>query len=65
MTLYRGARPRKSIVSQEELANRHESIFGKKESKPRYVPPPLPEDMQNLESSHEKLLGKNVPLGRT
>ena len=58
-------RPRKAIISQEEIATRHEAIFGKKEPKPRYVPPPLPEDLQHLESSHERLLGKNVPLGRT
>jgi hypothetical protein len=29
------------------------------------VPPPLPEDMQNIESSFEKQLGKNIPQGRT
>ena len=61
----KGSRPRPSVVSQEELAQRHESIFGKKESKPRWVPPPLPEDMQNIESSFEKQLGKNIPQGRT
>jgi hypothetical protein len=61
----KGSRPRPSVVSQEELAQRHESIFGKKESKPRWVPPPLPQDMQNIESSFEKQLGKNIPQGRT
>jgi hypothetical protein len=60
-----GTRPRKAAISQQEIANRHEVIFGKKTSKPRYVPPPLPQDMQHLESSHERLLGPNVPLGRT
>ena len=61
----KGSRPRPSIVSREELAARHSEIFGKKEPKPRYVPPPLPEDMQNIESSYERQLGKNIPQGRT
>jgi hypothetical protein len=38
----KGSRPRPSSVSQEELANRHNEIFGKKPPKERYVPPPLP-----------------------
>jgi hypothetical protein len=49
----------------EELNNRLDSIFGAKPAKPRWVPPPLPEDMQNIESSFEKQLGKNIPQGRT
>jgi hypothetical protein len=61
----KGSRPRPSIVSQEDLAARHSEIFGEKPPKPRYVPPPLPEDMQNIESSFEKQLGKNIPQGRT
>jgi len=61
----KGSRPRPSVVSQEELAQRHESIFGKKEPKPRWVPPPLPQDMQNIKSSFEQQLGKNIPQGRT
>ena len=61
----KGSRPRPSIVSQQELAARHAEIFGEKTPKPRYVPPPLPEDMQNIESSYEKQLGKNIPQGRT
>ena len=61
----KGSRPRPSIVSQEELAARHTEIFGEKPPKPRYVPPPLPEDMQNIESSYERQLGKNIPQGRT
>ena len=61
----KGSRPRQSIVSQEELAARHTEIFGKKEPKPRWVPPPLPEDMQNIESSYNRQLGQNVPQGRT
>lgn len=61
----KGSRPRPSIVSQQELAARHTEIFGKKEPKSCYVPPPLPEDMQNIESSHERQLGQNIPQGRT
>jgi hypothetical protein len=61
----KGSRPRPSIVSQEELAARHTEIFGEKPPKPRYVPPPLPEDMQNIESSYERQLGQNIPQGRT
>jgi hypothetical protein len=61
----KGSRPRQSIVSQEELAARHTEIFGKKEPKPRWVPPPLPKDMQNIESSYNRQLGQNVPQGRT
>jgi hypothetical protein len=61
----KGSRPRPSIVSQEELAARHSEIFGIKEPRPQYVPPPLPEDMQNIESSYERQLGKNIPQGRT
>ena len=61
----KGSRPRQSTVSQEELAARHAEIFGEKPPKPRYVPPPLPDDMQNIESSYERQLGKNIPQGRT
>lgn len=61
----KGTRPRPSVISQEELNNRLDTIFGQKPPKPRWVPPPLPEDMQNIESSFEKQLGKNIPQGRT
>jgi hypothetical protein len=61
----KGSRPRPFSIPIEEIDNRYDTIFGKKPPKPRWVPPPLPEDMQNLESSHERLLGKNIPLGRT
>jgi hypothetical protein len=54
------------VISQQEIAARHEEIFGKKEPKPRYVPPPLPDDMQNIKSSFEQQLGTNkLPQGRT
>lgn len=62
----KGSRPRPSSVSQEELAQRHDAIFGKKPPREPYVPPPLPEDMQNIPSSFEKQLGTNkLPQGRT
>ncbi len=62
----KGSRPRLSSVSQEELAARHAEIFGKKPPKERYVPPPLPEDMQNIQSSFDKQFdGKKLPNGRT
>jgi hypothetical protein len=60
----RESRPRKSTVDQEQLATRHESIFGKKPPKDRYVPPPLPAELQT-QSSHERQLGKHILLGRT
>jgi hypothetical protein len=52
-------------IPLDELNNRIDTIFGKKEPKPRWVPPPLPEDMQDIKSSHEQQLGKNIPQGRT
>jgi hypothetical protein len=60
----KGTRPRPSVVSQQELAARHEAIFGKKPPKERYVPPPLPAELQK-QSSHERQLGKDIPLGPT
>jgi hypothetical protein len=38
----KGSVPRPYSVPQEEFDRRHEQIFGKREPKPRYVPPPLP-----------------------
>jgi hypothetical protein len=61
----KGSRPRPMSIPIEELNNRLDSIFGEKPAKPRWVPPPMPEDMQNIESSFEKQLGKNIPQGRT
>ena len=61
----KGSRPRPMSIPIEELNNRLDSIFGTTPPKPRWVPPPLPEDMQNIESSFEKQLGKNIPQGRT
>ena len=62
----KGSRPRPFTVTQEEFGNNLEAIFGKKPPKERYVPPPLPEDMQNIQSSFEKQLGTDkLPPGRT
>ena len=61
----KGSRPRPMSIPIEELNNRLDNIFGAKPPKPRWVPPSLPEDMQNIESSFEKQLGKNIPQGRT
>jgi hypothetical protein len=61
----KGSRPRPMSIPIEELNNRLDNIFGQKPPKPRWVPPPLPEDMRNIESSFEKQLGKNIPQGRT
>lgn len=62
----KGTRPRPSVISQEEIAARHTAIFGTRPPRERYVPPPLPEDMQNIQSSFEQQMGTNkLPQGRT
>jgi hypothetical protein len=62
----KGSRPRRLSISIDELNNRLDTIFGKKQPKPRWIPPPLPEDMQNIQSSFEQQLGTNkLPQGRT
>lgn len=60
----KGSRPRPFSVSQETFGNNMDSIFGVKTPKERYVPPPLPSELQS-QSSHEKQLGKDLPSGRT
>jgi hypothetical protein len=45
----KGSRPRPSSIKLEELANKHEGIFGKKPPKEPYIPPPLP-DMKEEKS---------------
>jgi hypothetical protein len=53
------------VISQEEIAQRHQSIFGAKPPKQPYVPPPLPEELRTI-GSFEKLLGTTqLPPGRT
>jgi hypothetical protein len=62
----KGSRPRPYSVPLEEVQAAHEAIFGKKPPRERYVPPPLPEDMQNIKSSFEQQMGTNkLPDGRT
>jgi len=62
----KGSRPRPLSIPLDELNDRLEGIFGKKPPKERYVPPPLPEDMQNIQSSFDKQFdGKKLPNGRT
>lgn len=61
----KGSSPRPYSISQEELAARHEEIFGKKTPKERYVPPALPDELKK-QSSFERQLGTNkIPQGRT
>lgn len=62
----KGSRPRPLSIPLDELNDRIEGIFGKKPPKERYVPPPLPEDMQNIQSSFDRQFdGKKLPNGRT
>jgi len=61
----KGTRPRPSVVSQQELATRHESIFGKKPPKERYVPPPLPAEFAGPGSFERQLGTTKLPPGRT
>ncbi len=61
----KGSRPRPLSIPNEELNNRLDTIFGKKEPKPRWVPPPLPDELKT-QSSFERQLGTNkLPPGRT
>lgn len=61
----KGTRPRPSVVSQEELAARHEAIFGQKPPKERYVPPPLPPELAGPGSFEQQLGVTKLPPGRT
>ena len=61
----KGSRPRPLSIPIDELNDRLDTIFGKKQPKPRWVPPPLPEELQT-QSSFEKQLGVDkLPPGRT
>jgi hypothetical protein len=53
------------VVSQQELAARHESIFGKKPPKERYIPPPLPPELAGPGSFERQLGTTKLPPGRT
>ena len=62
----KGSRPRPFSIPLEEMDKRHETIFGVKPPKERYVPPPLPEELQNIKSSFESQMGTDkLPPGRT
>lgn len=62
----KGSRPRPFSIPIDELNNRLDTIFGQKPPKGRYVPPPLPEDMQDIKSSFERQMGTNkLPPGHT
>jgi hypothetical protein len=39
----KGSKPRPFSIPQEEFGNRIEAIFGKKQPRPQWVPPPLPD----------------------
>lgn len=56
----KGSRPRPFSVPLEEYNKNLDAIFGEKPKKQQYVPPPLPEDMQNIKSSHDIALGKDT-----
>jgi hypothetical protein len=56
----KGSRPRPFSVPLEEYNKNLTNIFGEKPKKEQYVPPPLPEDMQNIKSSHDIALGKDT-----
>lgn len=61
----KGSRPRPFSVPLEQLDKNFDTIFGKKEPKPRWVPPPIPEELKK-QSSFERQLGVDkLPPGRT
>ena len=61
----KGSRPRPLSIPLDELNNRLDTIFGKKEPKPRWVPPPLPDELKT-QSSFERQFGTTkLPPGRT
>jgi hypothetical protein len=61
----KGSRPRPLTIPIDELNSRLDTIFGKKEPKPRWVPPPLPEDMQGPGSFEQQFGTTKLPNGRT
>lgn len=61
----KGSRPRPLSIPIDELNNRLDTIFGEKPKKERWVPPPLPEDMQGLGSFEKQFGTTKLPNGRT
>jgi len=54
----KGSRPRPFSVPLSEYNKNLDAIFGEKPKKERWVPPPLPDDMKDIKSSHDIALGK-------
>ena len=48
----KGSNPRPFAVPKEEFDKSFESIFGKKPPKERWVPPPLPENLEDKKSNN-------------
>ena len=61
----KGSRPRPMSIPIDELNNKLDTIFGAKPPKPRWVPPPLPEDMQGPGSFEKQFGTTKLPNGRT
>lgn len=66
----KGSRPRPYSVSQQEYDTRWDAIFSRdgleeKPAKPRWVPPPLPEELQTPSSFERQLGVSKLPPGRT
>lgn len=55
----KGSRPRPFSVSLNEYNKNLDAIFGDKPKREQYVPPPLPEDMRDIKSSHDIALGRD------
>ena len=49
----KGSRPRPYSVPLKEYDSSYDTIFGKKDPKPRWVPPPLPEDNDTEKSKKD------------
>lgn len=61
----KGSRPRPFSIGQEEMANRYDTIFGKKPAKEPYIPPPLPDELKTPSSFEQQLGTDKLPPGRT
>jgi hypothetical protein len=47
------SRPRPYSVPLKDFDNSYDTIFGKKEPKPRWVPPPLPDNVDEEKSKKD------------
>jgi hypothetical protein len=51
----KGDRPRPFSISQREYGDRMDAIFGKKQPKEQYVPPPIPAELlKEIEGKNAK-----------